>query len=71
MSVLNFSKILLKFAIFPKVLNIFCPFLSLTNITGQRNFSSVADGLLERTFETKMFFNFLIVKLKTFLIAGQ
>ena len=30
-----------------------CPFLSLTIITGQRSFSSLADGLLDLTPETK------------------
>ena len=43
---LNFSKILLKFAIVFKIFEYFCPFLSLI-ITGQRSFSSLADGLLD------------------------
>ena len=49
-NVLNFSKISLKFAI---VFKIFCLFLSLTIITGQRSFSGLADGLLDITPETK------------------
>ena len=66
--VLNFSKILFTFAIFFDIFSIFffCPFLSLTTITGQRNFSSLGDGLLDRTFETKMVLIFFIAKLKTF-----
>ena len=63
---MNFSKILLKFAI-PNFLNI-CPFLSLTTITGQRNFSSLGDGLLDRTFETKICFDFFIAEFKTFFL---
>ena len=38
-------------------------------ITGQRNFSSLGDGLLDRTFETKNGFEFFFTaKLKTFFI---
>ena len=48
-NVLNFSKILLKIAIVFKIFDCFCLFLSLTIITGQRSFSSLADGLLEIT----------------------
>ena len=41
-NVLNFSKILLKIAIVFKFFDCFCPFLSLTIITSQRCFSSLA-----------------------------
>ena len=51
--VLNFSKILLKFAIVFKIFECFCPFLSLTIITGQRSFLSLADGLLDMTQKRK------------------
>ena len=51
--ILNCSKILLKFAIVFKCFEYFCPFLSLTIITGQQKFSSVADGLLDIAPETK------------------
>ena len=53
----NFSKFLLKIAIVFKVFESVCPFLSLTVITGQLNFSSLADGLLDRTPEEKMNMN--------------
>ena len=43
---------MLKFAIVFKSFECFCPFLRLTIITGQRSFSTVADGLLEITPET-------------------
>ena len=52
-NVLNFGKILLKFAIVFKIFECFCPFLSLTIIIGQRSFSSLADGLLDITQERK------------------
>ena len=45
-NILIFSKILLKFAIVFKIFEYFCPFLSLTIITGQQSFSSLADGYL-------------------------
>ena len=51
----SFCKILLKFAIVLKIFEYFCPFLSLTIITGQRSFSSLADGLHEKNAETKIF----------------
>ena len=51
--ILNFSKILLKFAIVFKIFEYFCSILRLTIITGQRSFSSLADGLLDITTETK------------------
>ena len=44
-NITNFSKILLKFAIVFKIFEFFCPFLSLTIITGQRSFLILADGL--------------------------
>ena len=52
-NVLNFGKISLKFAIVFKICECFYPFLSLTIITGQRSFSSLADGLLDITQERK------------------
>ena len=52
-NILIFSKILLKFAIVFKIFEYFCPFLSLTIITGQRSFSGLAYGLLDITPETK------------------
>ena len=45
---INFSKIL-NFPIVFKVFEYFCPFLSLTIITGHCNFLSLADGLLDET----------------------
>ena len=54
----NFSKILLKFAIVLKFLNIFCSFLSLAIINGQRSFSSLPYVLPEVTPETKIVLNF-------------
>ena len=50
---LNCSKILLK------IFNNLCPFPSLMTITGQRNFLSRADGLVDRIFETKNVLEFL------------
>ena len=50
----SFSKIL-KFAIVLKFFE-YCPFLSLTIITGQRSFSNLADGLLDKNPETKNVF---------------
>ena len=41
LNILNLSKILLNFAIIFKICEYFCPFLSLTTITGQRRFSSL------------------------------
>ena len=51
-NILNFSKISFKFAIVSKIFDNFCPFLSLTIITGQRSFSSPLDGLQDITLET-------------------
>ena len=51
-NILNFCKILLKFAIVIKFCEYFCPFLSLAIITGQRSFSSLSDGLPDITPET-------------------
>ena len=45
--------------LFPKLFNIFCPFLSLTTITGQRIFLSLGGGFLDRAFQTKMVLSFL------------
>ena len=59
---LNFSKILLKFAFVFKILESFCHFLSLTIITGQRSFSSLADGLRDITQETKTVLNIVTKK---------
>ena len=50
----KFGQILLKFAIVFKIFEYFCRFLSLTIITGQQNFWSLADGLHDNTPETKM-----------------
>ena len=50
---LNFSKILVKFAIVLKIFENFCP---CTIITGQRSFSSQADELLDINPETKNIF---------------
>ena len=50
------SKILLKFAIVFKICEYFCPFFSLTIITGQRSFSSFADELLDVTPDAKNIF---------------
>ena len=44
--ILNFSKILLKLAIVFKILEYFCPFLSLTIITGQLAFEVLQMGYL-------------------------
>ena len=52
-NILSFSTILIKFAI---VFKIFCPFLSLTIITDQRGFSSLAVGLLDIIPETGKYF---------------
>ena len=52
LNILIYSKVWLKFAIVFKIFDI-CLFLSLMIITDQRNFSGLADGLLERTPETK------------------
>ena len=52
-NILNYSKILLKFAIVFKIFEYFCPFQSSTIITGQRNFLSFADGLHDRTPEIR------------------
>ena len=49
-----FSKILLQFAIVLKILIFVCPVLSLTIITGQQNFLTLANGFHDRTIpETK------------------
>ena len=53
----SFCKILLKFVIVLKFFEYFCPFLSLTIITGQRSFLSLADGLHEKIQRQKMFLN--------------
>ena len=52
----SFCKILLKFVIVLKIFEYFCPSLSLTIITGQRSFSSLADGLHEKNPETENVF---------------
>ena len=52
----KFIKILLKFATVIKIFKFFCPFLSLTIITGQRSFLSLSDGLHEKYPETKNVF---------------
>ena len=66
---MNFSNILLKFATVFKIFECFCPFLSLTIISGQRSFSSLADGLLDITQETKnSFWTFSLRNLEAFLL---
>ena len=54
-NILNFNKILLKFATLFKIFEFFCPFLILTIINGQRSFSSPAYRLICLTQETKRF----------------
>ena len=66
-NVLNFNKILLTFAIVFKMFECFCPFLSLTIITGQRSFSSLADELLDITQEKKTVLNIFTAKSGSFL----
>ena len=64
---MNFSKILLQFAILLKFLNCY-PFLSFTIITGQRKLLSLAHGLLDRTPKRKDgFYCFLLRNLETFI----
>ena len=72
-NILNFSKILLKFAfVFSLRLSLFkilsiCPFLSLTIIPGQRSFSTLADGLLDITPDAKnSFWEFSLLNVKAF-----
>ena len=55
-NITNFCKILLKFAIVFKIFKFFCAFLSLTIITGQQSFLSLADGLHDKNPETKIVF---------------
>ena len=55
-NVTNLSKILLKFAVNLKIFDYFCPFLSLTIITGQRSFLSLADGLHDKNADSKNIF---------------
>ena len=52
-NILIFCKILLKGVIVFKIFDYFCPFLSLTILTGRRKFLSLEDGLLDQTRETK------------------
>ena len=49
----SLARFLLKFAIVFKFFEHFCPFLSLTISTGQRQFLGLAVGLYDRTLETK------------------
>ena len=51
-----FSKVLLNFAIVSKNFQYLSFFLSLTTITGQRNFLGLGEGLLDKIFETKIGF---------------
>ena len=60
-NILNFIKILLKLGIVSKIY-IFCPPLSSTTITGQRNFLSVGHGLLDKTSGTKTGFEFFLLR---------
>ena len=65
--ILNFSKILLKFAFFTKIYQYLLPFS--TTIPGQQNFSILGDWLFHRTFETKkLFWTFFTAKLNFFWI---
>ena len=50
---------------FLKIL-IFFPFVSLTTISSQQNFLSLADDLHDRTSETKMVLNFFSANMKLF-----
>ena len=56
-NVMNFSKILLKFAVVFKIFAYFFPFLSLTIITGQRSLLSLANGLNDKHPDSKRFLN--------------
>ena len=56
----SLAKFLLKFAIVLKSFENFCRFLSLTIITGQRSFLSLADGLHQKYPETKIVFEHFI-----------
>ena len=67
-NILNVSKILLKFAMFSKFFKYFCPFLSLTIFTGQRSFSSLADGLLSITASQRIILNIFFAKSGSFLL---
>ena len=62
---MNFCKILLKFAIF-KFFQYFLSFSEFNDHYWPKNFSSLGDGLLDRTFETK---NGLVAEFKTFNFA--
>ena len=64
----KFCTILLKFAIVFKIFKYFCIFLSLTIVTDQQNFSSLADGLLDITPETKKIRTFSLQNLESFLL---
>ena len=71
-NLMNFSKVLLKFAFVFKVFEYFCPF---TIISDQRRFSSHADELLDITPETKIVLKILTAKsgslFKSFAILGN
>ena len=55
----NFSKILLKFAVF-EIFEYFCPFLSLTIITGQQSFLSLADWIHDKNPDSKNVFELFL-----------
>ena len=64
----DFLMILLKFAIVFKIFEYFCPFLSLTIITGHQSFLGLADGLHDKNPETKIVFeDFLLRNVELFL----
>ena len=71
-NLMNFSKVLLKFAFVFKVFELFCPF---TIISDQRRFSSHVDELLDITPETKIVLKILTAKsgslFKIFAILGN
>ena len=66
-NITNFGKILLNIAIVFKIFEYFCPFLSLTIITGQRSFLSLSDGLHDNYPASKTVFEpFLLRNVETF-----
>ena len=65
--ILNFCKILLKFAIVFKIFEFFCPFLSLTIITDPGSFSSHADVLRDKIQRQIVILKFLLRNMEAFL----
>ena len=62
---MSFSKILLKFEIFSKFFQ-YCPFLSLTTTTGQRNFQVSEMGYLTEISSQKIVLIFFIAQVQNF-----